>query len=147
MVDTSTLGMPATLLLSDKGQVAFSRDGSRLYVPTAPPTASPKAEGDEAPADEKVVVDIWNYKDDLVQPMQRIRAAQERARTYRGVYHIASKRFTQVADPGLRTVVMSDDGSRAVGLDDAPYRRMIDFDGNYADVHIVDAVTGERKVV
>ena len=146
VVDSSTPGMPGTLSVSDKGQLAFSRDGSRLYVPSAHPATPPKAEADESPADEKVLVDIWNYKDDLVQPMQRIRAAQERARTYRGVYHIAEKRYTQVGDATLRTVVMSDDGLRAVGLDDAPYRRMIDFDGTYSDVYLVDAVTGERKV-
>jgi dipeptidyl aminopeptidase/acylaminoacyl peptidase len=147
VVDASTPGMPQNLSVSDKGQMAFSRDGSRLYIPAAPPAVAPKAEADETPADEKVLVDIWNYKDDLVQPMQKIRAAQERARTYRGVYQIAEKRYTQVTDATLRTVVMSDDGSRAVGLDDAPYRRMIDFDGAYSDVYVVDASNGQRKLV
>ena len=41
-VDASTPGMPAALGVSDKGQMAFSRDGSRLYVPTAPPATAPK---------------------------------------------------------------------------------------------------------
>ncbi|MBK5255858.1 MAG: S9 family peptidase [Vicinamibacteria bacterium] len=147
VIDSSTPGMKATLSVSDKGAVAFSRDGSRLYVPTAAPAEPPAAEGDDAPADEKVVLDIWNYRDDLVQPMQRIRAAQERSRTYRGVYQIEGKRYVQISDPSLRSVIMSDDGSRAIGLDDAPYRRMIDFDGTYSDVYLVDASTGERKPV
>ncbi len=147
VVDSSTPGMPATLSVSDKGQVAFSRDGSRLYIPAAPPGAPPKAEADDTPADEKILVDIWNCKDDLVQPMQKIRAAQERARTYRGAYQIAEKRYVQVADSTLRRVVMTDDGARAVGLDDTPYRRMIDFDGAYNDVYLVDASNGSRKLV
>jgi dipeptidyl aminopeptidase/acylaminoacyl peptidase len=146
VVDSKTAGMPATLSVSDKGQLAFSRDGSRLFIPTGPPAVAPR-EGDESATDEKVVVDIWNYKDDLVQPMQRIRAAQERARTYRGVYQIAEKRYTQVADPTMRTASMTDDGARAVGLDDAPYRRLIDFDGTYNDLYLVDASTGARKLV
>jgi dipeptidyl aminopeptidase/acylaminoacyl peptidase len=147
VVDSQTPGLAQTLAVSDRGQLAFSRDGSRLYVPTAPPAAPPKAEGDDTPADEKVLVDIWNTKDDLVQPMQKIRAAQERARTFRGVYQIAEKRYTQVGDGTLRTVFMSDDGSRAIGLDDAPYRRMVDFDGNYSDVYLVDASTGKRALL
>jgi dipeptidyl aminopeptidase/acylaminoacyl peptidase len=146
VVDNSTPGMPATLAVSDKGQMSFSRDGGRLYVPTAPPAAPPRVE-DDTPADERVVADIWNYKDDLVQPMQRIRAAQERSRTFRGVYTLASKMYAQVADQTLRTVVMSDDGARGLGLDDAPYRRMIDFDGTYNDVYLVNGATGERKSV
>ena len=147
VVDSSTPGMPTTLAVSDKGALGFSRDGRRLYIPTAPPATAPPAETDSTPADERVLVDIWNYRDDLVQPMQRIRAAQERARTYRGVYDIEAKRYTQVADPSLRTVVMSDDGTRAVGFDDGPYRRMVDFDGSYSDVYLVDANSGERKLV
>ena len=148
VVDGTTPGMPATLAVSDKGQLSFSRDGSRLYIPTAPPAPPAKAaDADETPADEKVLVDIWNYKDDLIQPMQRIQAAQTRARTYRGSYQIADKRYTQIADPTLRTTVMTDDGARAVGLDDTPYRRLIDFDGTYNDVYLVDGVTGARKVV
>mgnify|MGYP000629465408 CR=1 FL=1 len=146
-VDSSTPGMPGGFSVSDRGALAFSRDGARLYVPAAPVPSAPKTDAEETPADEKVVLDIWNYRDDLVQPMQRIRAAQDRARTYRGVYRIADRRYTQVADAALRTVVMADDGARAIGLDDAPYRRMIDFDGSYNDVYLVDVDTGERKVI
>jgi len=32
----------------------------------------------EIPADEKVLVDLWHWKDDYVQPIQRIRAEVER---------------------------------------------------------------------
>ncbi|MEO5762774.1 MAG: hypothetical protein ABIR28_10735, partial [Vicinamibacteria bacterium] len=137
-VDSSTRGLPATLAVSDKGALAFSRDGSRLFIPTGPPQTAPKTESDDTPADEKVVVDIWNYKDDMVQPMQRIRAASDRARTYRGVYQIADKRYTQVADTTLRSAVFSDDGSLSVGFDDTPYRRMIDYDTTYNDVYLID---------
>ena len=147
VVDSNTPGLPRGLAVSDKGQLAFSRDGSRLFVPTAPPAPAPRAEADETLADEKVIVDIWNYRDDLVQPMQKIRAAQDRARTYRGVYEIAARRYAQVSDPALRTVLLTDNGSTAVGFDDAPYRRMIDFDGTYNDVYLVDGATGTRKLV
>lgn len=146
VVEATTPGLKAGLTVADKGSLAFSRDGGKIYVPTAPPPPPP-AEADDTPADEKVLMDLWNYKDDLVQPMQRIRAAQERARTYRGVYDIEAKRFTQVGDPSLPSTIMSDNGERAIGLDDRPYRRMIDFDGTYNDVYLVDANTGARRAV
>jgi len=147
VVEGSTPGMKSALGVSDRGALGFSRDGRKLYVPAAPPSPAPRAEGDDVPADEKVVLDIWNTADDLIQPMQRIRAAQERARTYRGVYDLATKRYTQVADSTLRTVILSDDGNRALGLDDSAYRRMIDFDGTYNDLYLVDTGSGERKLV
>ncbi len=147
VIDSSTPGMPATLSVADKGALSFSRDGRSLYVPTAPPPEAPAPDAEETPSDEKVVLDIWSSRDDLVQPMQRVRAARERGRTYRGVYDIAEKRYVQVSDPTLPTVFLADDGATAIGLNDAPYRRMIDFDGTYNDVYLVDASTGRRKPI
>jgi dipeptidyl aminopeptidase/acylaminoacyl peptidase len=146
VVTAGTPGFPADLVVSDKGGLAFSRDGRRLYVPAARPGKPPKDEED-TPADEKVVLDLWHWNDDLIQPMQRIRANQERNRTYRGVYHIADRKYVQLADPTLRTVSASDDGLHAIGFDDAPYRRRIDYDGAYNDVYLLDTLTGQRKPV
>lgn len=144
VVNASTAGFPAGMTVSDKAGLAFSRDGSKLYVPAAPPPAPPVK--DVTPADERVVVDLWHWQDDLIQPMQRIRANRERNRTYRGVYHIAERRYVQVADESLNTVLMSDAGTEAIGLDDRPYRRLVDFDGTYNDVYLVDTSNGTRKL-
>ncbi len=141
-----TPGVSPGLLPSDKGALSFSRDGSKLYVAAAPP-AKPAADSDgEAPADDKVLADLWHWKDDLVQPMQKVRANQERNRSYRGVLHIAEQRYVQIADSTLRTASFSDDGMRALGLDDSPYRRMIDYDGGYNDVYLIDTETGQRRL-
>jgi dipeptidyl aminopeptidase/acylaminoacyl peptidase len=145
VVSADTPGLPRDLAPSDKGALGFSRDGRKLYVPVAPPPKPPKDEAD-GPSDEKVVADLWHWKDDLVQPMQRVRANQERNRTYRGVFHLAEKKYVQVADPTLRSVTPSDDGSRALGFDDRPYRRMVDYDGSYNDVYLVDTLSGARKL-
>jgi dipeptidyl aminopeptidase/acylaminoacyl peptidase len=144
VVSAETPSFPAGLVVSDQGNLGFSRDGRRLYVATG--AARPaKAKSAEAPADEKVVADLWRWNDDLVQPMQRIRAKQERNRTYRGVYDIAAKQYVQAADPSLRSVWFSDDGRRAIGIDDLPYRPRADFDANYADIYLVDCTAGTRK--
>jgi dipeptidyl aminopeptidase/acylaminoacyl peptidase len=145
VVSAETPGFPRDLVVADKGSLGFSRDGRRLYVPAAPPEKPPREESEDAGGD-KVLSDLWHWQDDLIQPMQRIRANQERNRTYRGVYHIADGRYVQVADPTLRTVSLSDDGGRAIGYDDRPYRRLVDYDGNYSDVYLVDTATGARRL-
>jgi dipeptidyl aminopeptidase/acylaminoacyl peptidase len=147
VVAGDTAGFSKELAVSDKGSLGFSRDGRNLYVSSAAPPKAPKDPDADGPSDEKVLADLWHWKDDLVQPMQRIRANQERNRTYRGVFHIGDGTYVQLAQPGMRTVVPTDDGARALGLDDAPYRRMIDYDGVYADVYLVDAASGSRKLV
>ena len=49
-------------------------------------------------------VDLWSYKDPLIQPMQKVRDQQERQRSYRAVVHLADKRFVQLATPDLPNV-------------------------------------------
>jgi dipeptidyl aminopeptidase/acylaminoacyl peptidase len=139
-------GMREGLPPSDRGTLAFSWDGKKLYVPTAPPAKPPRA-ADAVPEEERVVADLWRWNDDYVQPIQRVRAVQERNRTYRAVFDIASKRLTPIADEGMRTVVLSDDGTRAIGLDDRAYRRLTDFDGGYNDVYLIDTATAKSQLV
>jgi dipeptidyl aminopeptidase/acylaminoacyl peptidase len=142
-------GFPAGMAISDRGPattLAFSRDGSKVLVPAAPP-APPPTPRDAQPAEEdKVIADLWRWNDDFVQPIQKVRATQERNRSFVGVVDLASGRYTQLADASLRTVVLSDDGRRALGSDDTPYRRQADYDGRYADLYTVDPATGARKL-
>ena len=149
-VSSSISGFPVGMTLSDKGErgtVAFSRDGKKIYVPAAPPGKPPR-EPNTGPTDhEKVVADLWRWNDDLVQSMQKVRATQERNRSYRGVYDIDSSSYAQLADTSMRTVSLSDDGRRAVGFDDRAYRRLVDYDSNYADLYVLDTTKGERKLV
>ncbi|MCX6951700.1 MAG: prolyl oligopeptidase family serine peptidase [Verrucomicrobia bacterium] len=142
-----TAGPAEGLVLSDKGTLGFSRDGKKLYLPAATPPKPPRRP-DSLPADEeKVTADLWRWNDDFVQPMQKVRAAQERNRTYRGILDLATKRYTQLADATLATVTLSDDGTRALGGDDRAYRSMVDYDGRYTDYHLVDPATGARRAV
>ena len=146
LVASTTPGFAKNMTISDKGIVAFSRDGKKLYVPAAPPS-KPSRAADAGPSDEdRVVADLWRWNDDLVQPMQKVRAVQDRNRSYRGVMDLASKRYVQLADEAMRNVSLSDDGTRAVGSDDRAYRRLIDFDGTYSDFYLVDTSTGSRKL-
>ncbi|MBI5085035.1 MAG: S9 family peptidase [Acidobacteria bacterium] len=147
MVTAQTAGLPQGMVVSDKGTVSFSRDGKRLFVPVAPPAKETKEGEAAASTEDKVLMDLWHWRDEQVQPMQKVRVNQERNRTYRGVWHIADKKYVQLATPNMQNVQPSDDGLLAVGLDDRPWRRMADYDGSYQDVYIVDAVTGQRKNV
>ncbi|MBA3974234.1 MAG: hypothetical protein C0504_08470 [Candidatus Solibacter sp.] len=148
LVADSTPGFPAGMTVGEKGSLQFTRDGGKLLVPAAS-AAKPAAPADPAAtaAEDKVLLDLWHYLDDHVQPMQQIRANQERNRTYRGLLDLASKKYVQLATPEMATVVTDDTGSRAYGSDDRPYRRMVDYEGSSSDIYLVDATTGARRKV
>lgn len=148
-VNGQTAGLPRGMTVSEKGSLSFSRDGKRLFVPVAAPSKEkPEAgEGAAASTEDKVLMDLWRWNDDVVQPMQKVRASRERNRTYRGVWHIAEKQYVQLASPQMQDVAPTDDGLLAIGTDDRAYRRMTDYDGSYLDAYIVDTVTGQRTNV
>jgi dipeptidyl aminopeptidase/acylaminoacyl peptidase len=143
LVSAATRGMPQGMVVSDQAAPRFSEDGLRLFLGTAAPPAPPAAE--DAP--EPRSVDIWHYQDPLLQPMQRVRAQQERNRNYRAVVHLADKRFVQLGAPDLPTVNADRDTERALATSDLPYRREISWDATYNDVYVVDLKTGQRRKV
>jgi len=99
-------GLESGYVLADRGQASFSWDGSRIFLPAMTESnlaRSVKARGPApTPTDDLVHADLWHWKDDYIQPMQKVRAAQERIRTYRAVYHIADQKLVQLAMRAFR---------------------------------------------
>jgi dipeptidyl aminopeptidase/acylaminoacyl peptidase len=135
------------LIVSEKANLNFSLDGSRLFLGTAPPPEPEKNPDEEIPADEKVMVDLWHWKDDYVQPIQRIRAEQERNKSYRAVYHLKEKKFVQLADETMENVSPSNDGRFAIGTDNRQYRTMSDYNPGLTDFYLVNTLSGARKSI
>ncbi len=148
VVSTATPGFRDGYVISDRGAVSFSRDGGRLFFGAGPPAPAerPDREPDAPPADDRVVADLWHWRDDYIQPMQKVRAPQDRGRSYRAVFHIAENKLLQLADAALQQITPSDDGRLALGTDDRAYRRLGDFEGaSNADYYLVDTLTGSRQ--
>jgi dipeptidyl aminopeptidase/acylaminoacyl peptidase len=143
----TSAGFPAGRVISDKGAITFSLDGAKLFFATAPPP--PPEKDDEENADDKVLVDLWHWKDDYIQPMQRVRAERERSRSYAAVYHIKEKKLVQLADESVRDVTPASDGRWALGMDDRAYRMMVgyDDDSNSADLYLINTMDGSRRLL
>ncbi len=145
LVSAATPGFASGWVISDKGSIQFSQDGGKIFFGIVRPSAPPKQ--DDTPAEDRVVVDLWHWKDDFIQPMQKVRAEQERSRTYRVVFHLKEKKFLQLADETMTDASPCSDGRWALGTDDRAYRQMVGYDGNYSDAFLVDTLTGVRKAI
>jgi dipeptidyl aminopeptidase/acylaminoacyl peptidase len=79
------IGMPDKWAVSGDGKISFSKSGAKLFFGTAP---IPK------PADTTIVdfevakLDIWNYKDDYLQPQQLKNLQTELKRSYLAVIRL-----------------------------------------------------------
>ena len=147
VVSVTTAGFRKDLVVSERANLGFSFDGSHLFLGTAPPPEPERNPDEEIPADQKVIVDLWHWKDDYVQPIQRVRAEQERNRSYRAAYDLNTKKFVQLADDTMETVSPSSDGNYAIGADNRKYRVMNDYDPGFTDYYLVDTADGSRKPI
>jgi dipeptidyl aminopeptidase/acylaminoacyl peptidase len=144
VASSETPGFQKGIEISDKSSVTFSRDGKRIFFGCAAPPPPEKDPDKSLPEDEKVAVDLWHWKDDYIQPMQKVRAEVEKTRTFRAVYHIPEKTVIQLADRTMPEIVPSEDGQWALGGDDREYRSMLEYDTRYVDSYLVDTHTGKR---
>ncbi|MGE5357790.1 MAG: prolyl oligopeptidase family serine peptidase [Bacteroidales bacterium] len=133
-------GMPAGWAVSENGALAFSKDGTKLFFGTAP---APKADPDDAP--EPAKVDIWHYKDPELQPMQKVRAEEEKKRNYRAVVSVKDRKFVQLATVDMPDIRLSDDGNTAIGVSDVPYKMLVSWDSSYSDYYAVSLADGSRR--
>jgi len=142
-----TTGLPSGWAPSDEGSVSFSESGQRVFFGT---TDAPEPEPeDETPEDERVVVDIWNWKDPYLQPMQLLQRSQEEDRTYQAVLDLQSGRVVQLATEGIPSVSVADrgDGSVALGTSNLEYRQLVSWDGRYSDAYVIDVEDGSTRQV
>jgi len=147
IVSSASPGFRKDFVVSDKANLSFSLDGSRLFLGAAPPPAPEKNADEEVSADEKVIADLWHWKDDYIQPIQRVRAEQERQRSYRAVYLTKEKRFVQLADESMENINPSIDGRFAVGADNRAYRIESDHNPGHSDYYVINASDGSRKAI
>jgi len=137
-------GFPAGMAVSESGRLQFSKDGGRLFFGIA---AAPKPEPKDAP--EPVKVDIWNWRDPSLQPMQKSQAEEDKKKTLMCVMHFGpkEKKFVQLATPEVPDIDLSWDAKVALGKSDLPYRQLVSWDRGYEDDYLVSLADGSRTKV
>jgi dipeptidyl aminopeptidase/acylaminoacyl peptidase len=137
-------GFPAGLAVSENGKLQFSKDGARLFFGIAD---APKPEPKDAP--EPVKVDIWNWKDPYLQPMQKSQADEDKKRTRMCVVHLGpkDKKFIQLASADVPEITLSEDAKLALGVSDIAYRQLVSWDRGYEDDYLVNPADGSKKKV
>ena len=147
LVTSDTPGIPDGWRIGDGGNVSFSESGARLFLGTQP---VPEPEPEEVDEDDEVVLDIWNWKDPLLQPNQLVQLNSERNRTYRAVLHLEDRQLVQLAHKDMPTLIIGSDGDDDIGIANTniPYRQEISWDSpRYSDVYLVDVRDGSRRLI
>jgi dipeptidyl aminopeptidase/acylaminoacyl peptidase len=145
IVSATSPGLPSRSILSDKSNITFSKDGRHVFFGYAAKSEPEKP--DATPPEDRVSVDLWSWKDDYIQPMQKVRATTEKNRSLRAVYNLDEKKVVALGTKDMQEVTPGEDGRYSLGGDDREYRSMVEYDERYADSYLVDNLTGSRKLV
>ncbi len=148
LVTEGISGLPEGWWVSEHGDLSFSENGARLFFATAP-KPEPAVE-DSTLDEERIEVEIWHWKDPLLQPMQVLQVGSELTRAYRAVAHLAEGAAVQLATeqvPGT-DLVQQGNADFVLGTSGLPYRQLISWDSPaYQDVYTIDVHTGESRLV
>ncbi len=127
------------------GKIVFSDNGEKLFFGTAP---------DPIPQDTTLVdfetakLDIWNYQDDYLQPMQLKTLKKDLQRNYLAViYPKQANKFVQLEDEYLRDSHMAEqnDAEYVLALTDTAKRVSMQWEGTtLKQAYLVSTRTGAR---
>lgn len=141
-------GLPQGWTINQNSAPEFSRSGNRIILGVAP-LLPPK--DTTIFASETAQVDIWNYRDEQIQPMQKVNLARDKKFTYLSVINLdkphdivplTTKRWDNV------DLMNEGDGEFAFSQDRSPYFIPSQWEDNEnSDVYLVNTRTGQRKEV
>ncbi|MDO7888269.1 S9 family peptidase [Hymenobacter cheonanensis] len=130
------------------GKVVFSENGEKLFFGTAP---------DPIPQDTTLVefehakLDIWNYKDDYLQPMQLKNLKKDLQRNYLAVvYPKQGNKFLQLEDEYLRDSYLAErnNAEYILAVTDTAKRVAMQWEGSTRkQAYLVSTRTGARVAI
>ena len=129
------------------GSLNFSPDGTRLFVNTAPKREPAPSAPPGPPRPDDFQLDLWHWKDERLQPMQKLQAAADQSRTYSAVVLLDSKQFRQLSDETLTVSQPSSGSDWALGSDNGKYRRATGYGLPLSDYSVINVRTGEKKSI
>ncbi len=140
-------GIPQGWWISPSTGASFSESGKRVMFSTVP-KPEPEVKND-TPEEDRVSVDIWNWKDPLLQSHQLKQVALTQSKTYSAVAFLDSGKVMQLETQDLPSASIGSrgDANVAIGSNGDAYQQLISWDQGYQDVYKIDLRNGERSLL
>jgi dipeptidyl aminopeptidase/acylaminoacyl peptidase len=123
----------------------FCEDGGMLLLGAG---ELPEPELPKQLPEDKVALDLWHWRDPLLQPMQQKRQGQLRSRGIPIVYSFAERRLRILGDDEIDPPSFATrDGSRLLVHDQDPYQVELSWDTSYHDVLLLNTFDGKRETL
>ena len=143
----SGTAVPRELRVADARAPEWSRDGASIVIGLRPRDAQRDTTRSSAAAPKASDVQVWHASDVRPIPMQKVQDAQDARRTLAAVWWPAEGRVVRIQDDLMDQVTIAEQGRMAVAVTTSPYPWNQMFGRRRVDVHAIDLVTGQRRVL
>lgn len=147
IADRFTKGVPAKWCISEFSSISFSKSGKRLFFGTAP--VLPQKDT-SLPEFERAGVDVWNYKDDNLMPVQLKYLERDIKKNYLALYDFDKKEVIQLGNEKFQKVEQTLEGDGDVFYTSSDFGKRIarQWQGfTFSDVYALNPVTGTGKLI
>ncbi len=140
-------GIPKQFTISENADLKFSKDGTKLFFGTAP--IAPVKDSNLVDF-ELARLDVWNYKDDYLQPQQLKELQKELKRSYVAVIKPVDRKIVQLGSDSTESVSLVNEGNVEYALAQSTKgnRIALQWTTNEAvTAYIISTKDGSRKLV
>ncbi len=147
LADRNTKGISYGLTVSENANIKFSKDGKKLFFGIAPIVP---AKDTNLVDFELARLDVWNYKDDYLQPQQLKQLQQELKRSYTSVMEIGKANVIQLGTDSTENIVLVNEGNAdyVLASSDKGNRVQSQWEGRtLTNAYIIKTNDGSRKLI
>lgn len=147
IAERGNTAFPTLWVISENGNLSFSKNGERLFFGTAP---APKEKDTTILAENRPDVQIWKWDEGTQYTQQTYNKASDLKRSYTAVYNIGKKSLFQLATEAFTSLQFADEGNANIALlsTSKPYDTESMWTGRSRyDIYTVNLETGERTQI
>ncbi len=141
-------GIPKNWSVSGDGDIRFSKNGEKLFFGIAPIL---RVKDTTLVDFEHAKVDVWNWQDDYLQPMQLVNLKKDLARNFLAVtYPKYNRTVIPLTDDTFNSTSLTPDGNEEYILARTDFGKRIasQWEGNTKDdIYLVSTKTGNRELI
>ena len=147
IVGPKTTGFAKGMVLSDRSSPRFTKDGLKLLFNVideedVKPTPSEKKKADTKDA---VILDLWHWQDEDIQPKQKVQSRRTNKPTYEAIHFLDTGETRQLTDDEDVRVTVPGYGDWGLTVSDKPYRATPWRYPTPRDYQLIDLRTGKTK--
>lgn len=141
-------GIPKNWAVSGDGDIRFSKNGEKLFFGIAP---IPRVKDTTLVDFEHAKVDVWNWQDDYLQPMQLVNLKKDLARNFLAVtYPKFNRNIIPLTDQTFNSTALTPDGNEEYVLARTDFGKRIasQWEGSTRDdIYLVSTKTGNKELI